>query len=354
MSRWLQRLDAFQQRHRWLGLPIAVNKRFGEHDGTRLSAVVSYYSFFSVFPLLLVFVTVLGIVLDGDPELRQELLDSALAQIPLIGSQLAAEQSPLQGNVLALVIGVVTALWAGMGAIGALQQGLDELGDVPRFARPNFAMKRVRAVAFLVAFGAGIVTSVVLGNVVTFFGAGFVRRCPRAGRHVPRQPVADGGDVQAPAGTSPTDPRAVTGRGGCRRRTRAAAAARELGRPALHRGCQRHLRHVRRRHRPAELVPPREPDRPAVGRAQRRACPRPVTAQLDRIVRTDRRRSAHRSCSTCSGSSATRAWATPSLSARTWARTRSRSAWELGRSAEPGGAAPGRFSSRRRGIRRGR
>ena len=172
MNRWLQRLDAFQQRHRWLALPIAVNKRFGEHDGTRLAAVVSYYSFFSVFPLLLVFVTVLGIVLDGDPQLRQELLDSALAQIPLIGSQLAAEQSPLQGNVLALVIGVVTALWAGMGAIGALQQGLDELGDVPRFARPNFAMKRVRAVAFLVAFGAGIVTSVVLGNLVSFFGAG--------------------------------------------------------------------------------------------------------------------------------------------------------------------------------------
>jgi membrane protein len=172
--RWLQRLDAFQQRHRWLALPIAVNKRFGEHDGSRLAAVVSYYSFFSVFPLLLVFVTVLGIVLDGNPDLRQELLDSALAQIPLIGSQLTAEQSPLEGNMVALVIGVATALWAGMGAIGALQQGLDELGDVPRFARPSFAMKRVKAVAFLVAFGAGIVASVVLGNLVSLFDAGSV------------------------------------------------------------------------------------------------------------------------------------------------------------------------------------
>ena len=154
--------------------PLAVNKRFGEHEGTRLSATVSYYSFFSVFPLLLVFVTVLGIVLDNDPELRQDLLDSALAQIPLIGSQLAAQQSPLEGNPLALVIGIATALWAGMAAIGALQQGLDELADTPRFARPNFAMKRIKAVAFLLVFGAGLVLSVTFANLVTLFGTGSI------------------------------------------------------------------------------------------------------------------------------------------------------------------------------------
>ncbi|MGI9053238.1 MAG: YihY/virulence factor BrkB family protein [Ilumatobacteraceae bacterium] len=170
--KWLERVDAFHQRHRWTAVPFAVNKRFGEHDGSRLAATVSYYSFFSVFPLLLVFVTILGLVLQDNDDLRRDLLDSALAQIPLIGTQLTAEQSPLEGNVLALVIGLATAIWAGMAAIGALQQGLDEISDVPVYGRPNFAMKRLRSVVFLAALAVGLVGSVTLANLATLFGTG--------------------------------------------------------------------------------------------------------------------------------------------------------------------------------------
>lgn len=168
----LQRFDDFQQRHRWLALPISVNKRFGEHDGVRLAATVSYYSFFSVFPLLLVLVTVLGWVLQDNPDLRDDLLDGAVGQIPLIGSDLAEGTSALEGSVLALVIGVATSLWAGLGAVGALQHGLDEIADVPRNQRPNFAMKRVKAIAFLAAFAVGLAASVILANLATLFDLG--------------------------------------------------------------------------------------------------------------------------------------------------------------------------------------
>jgi membrane protein len=172
LIRLVIRLDRFQRQHRWLALPLAVNKRFGEHDGTRLAATVSYYSFFSVFPLLLVAVTVLGLVLEGNPQLRQDLLDGAVGQIPLIGSQLTAQQAPLRGNVLALVIGLATALWAGMGAAGALQQGLQDVADVPMYERPNFALKRLRVLLFLIAIAVGLGLSVLLSNLATLFGVG--------------------------------------------------------------------------------------------------------------------------------------------------------------------------------------
>src|SRR5215207_1746864 len=87
VARLLARIDGFQQRHRVLGLPIAVFKRFGEHGGGRLSATISYYAFFSLFPLLLVFVTILGLVLQDNPSLQDDLVDGALGQIPVIGSQ---------------------------------------------------------------------------------------------------------------------------------------------------------------------------------------------------------------------------------------------------------------------------
>ena len=86
-------------------------KRFGEHGGGRLSATISYYAFFSLFPLLLVFVTILGLVLQDNPSLRDDLVDGALGQIPVIGSQLKTDTLPGQGWVLA--VGLVTALWAG-------------------------------------------------------------------------------------------------------------------------------------------------------------------------------------------------------------------------------------------------
>ncbi len=169
----LPRVDRLQRRHGALGLPIAVFKRFGEHQGSRLAAVVSYYSFFSVFPLLLVFVTVLGLVLDDRDDLREELLEGAFGQIPVIGSQLAGME-PLQGDVWVLVLGIVTALWAGLGAVDALQHGLDELSDVPMHQRSNFAFKRLRAVAFLVVFGVGLTLSTLLGNMATLFEVGLV------------------------------------------------------------------------------------------------------------------------------------------------------------------------------------
>ena len=93
MKRHLERLDRLQQRFPFLSLPIAVFKRFGEHGGGRLVTTISYWSFFSIFPLLLVFVAILDTVLEDNPELRQDLLDSALGQVPVIGTQLAESQT---------------------------------------------------------------------------------------------------------------------------------------------------------------------------------------------------------------------------------------------------------------------
>lgn len=169
----LARVDRFQQRHRAVAVPLAVVKRFGEHDGGRLAATVSYYSFFSVFPLLLVFVTVLGIVLRDNDELRQDLLDGALGQIPVIGSQLG-ESGGLPGSGLVLALGIATSIWAGLGAVAALQQGLDIIADVPVHERGNFLVKKLREVAFLVLFAIGLALSTLAANLATLFDVGWL------------------------------------------------------------------------------------------------------------------------------------------------------------------------------------
>ena len=152
-------------------MPLAVVKRFGEHGGGRLSATISYWSFFSIFPLLLAFVTILNLVLKNNETLRAELLDGALGQVPVIGTQLARPQ-PLGGSLVTVSLGLLGALWTGLAAANALEDGLDEIWDTPRYARPNTAIKRVKALGFLVILAVGIGMSTIASNATAFLRSG--------------------------------------------------------------------------------------------------------------------------------------------------------------------------------------
>src|ERR1041385_2217446 len=109
VQRPIRRMDALQQRRPWLAFPYAVVKKFGDDQAGNLAALVAYYGFFSLFPLLLVLVTLLGFVHHGTPELRDKLLGSTLAQFPVIGDQIHVGH--LDASGVGLVIGVVGLLW---------------------------------------------------------------------------------------------------------------------------------------------------------------------------------------------------------------------------------------------------
>ena len=61
----LHRLDDVQIRHRNSAILFATIKKFSNDSAGNLAAMLTFYGFFSIFPLLLVFVTVLGYVLAG-------------------------------------------------------------------------------------------------------------------------------------------------------------------------------------------------------------------------------------------------------------------------------------------------
>jgi YihY family inner membrane protein len=156
--------DEFSRRHSVIAFPYGVVKKFGEDKGGYLAALIAYYGFFSLFPLLLVLVTVLGYVLAGNAGLRDDIVDSTLAQFPVIG---ADSINALQGNLFALIFGSVTALWAGLGALQAMEHAMNTVWGVPIKRRPNFLFSRLRAVAMLGVFGGGILGLTVLGASTT-------------------------------------------------------------------------------------------------------------------------------------------------------------------------------------------
>ncbi len=168
--------DRWQQRHRVTAIPVAMIKKFTDDRAGRLAALIAYYGFLSIFPAMLAFVTILGFILEGRPELRADLADSALAQIPIVGARLDASVSePLNGSTWALVIGLTVAIWAGLGAMQAGQDAMNEVWDVPRRDYPNFFLKRARSLALLIFFALLVVSSTLLSQIGQFVASGVLR-----------------------------------------------------------------------------------------------------------------------------------------------------------------------------------
>ncbi len=159
--------DTVQQRHKWLAVPMAVVKKFGDDQGGSLAALVAYYSFFSLFPLILVLVTILGYVLQGDPGTQQSIRDSVLAQFPIIGSDISKNIHQLHGHVLALVIGLVTSLLAGLGVTQAAQNAMDRIWAVPFKDRSDFLRSRLRGLGLLVSLGLMFLLATLASGLVT-------------------------------------------------------------------------------------------------------------------------------------------------------------------------------------------
>ncbi len=170
-----ERLDRFQRRHPSAGFPIAVVYKFSDDDGHFLAALITYYGFLALFPVLLLFATVLGLVLRGNPELQQRLLDSALSEFPVIGPQLGAPES-LGGGVVGLVVGILVALYGGLGLGQALQHTMNSVWAVPRHSRPDPLTSRGRSLLLLCVLGLLVVASTVLsawGSGAATYGPGF-------------------------------------------------------------------------------------------------------------------------------------------------------------------------------------
>jgi uncharacterized BrkB/YihY/UPF0761 family membrane protein len=140
------RLDAYQQRHSWLSFPLAVIYKFGEDQGPYLSALIAYYGFLALFPLLLLLTSVLGFLLEDNPDLQRRILDSTLRQFPMIGEQLGTPHG-LEGNMVAIVTGGIVALYGASGVAHAIQNALNVTWAVPRHRRPNPLRLRIKGLA---------------------------------------------------------------------------------------------------------------------------------------------------------------------------------------------------------------
>ena len=165
------KIDRGQRRIPVIGFPLAVIYKFFDDQGNYLAAVLTYYMFIAIFPLLLLASSIFGFILQGRPELQDEVLNSALSQFPIIGEELGRPEG-LQGSTGAVVVGSLAAFYGCIGLGVAIQNVINAAWAVPRNSRPNPFLIRLNSLGLLFTAGAAVllvtVFSAVVGNTEIF------------------------------------------------------------------------------------------------------------------------------------------------------------------------------------------
>jgi membrane protein len=164
------RVTTLRGRHVTIDVFVDTLDGWRRHISGRNASVLAFFGFLSIFPLLLAATTILGFVLEGNEDLQQRIIDGALADVPVLGQQLEADPTSLNGSWLALIIGLGAALWSATKAFVALQGAQDDIWEVDVDHRDAMPKQRGKALLGLLLIGAAQVGSVMITAVVNAAG----------------------------------------------------------------------------------------------------------------------------------------------------------------------------------------
>ena len=167
------RIDRFQQRHRVLAFPVAVYRELQATKAGYLGAMLTFFAFISLFPLLLILTTVLGVVLRSNPKLQQDVPNSALVDFQVIGEQLKNNLHDFGRSGVALVISIVVTAVGALGLANAAQYAMNLLWGVPEERQPGFPQSWLRSVGIIGTMGLGVLSTTALTALGELAGGHF-------------------------------------------------------------------------------------------------------------------------------------------------------------------------------------
>jgi len=164
IQRSVTKFDSFQRRHMGVALPIGIIKKFGDDGGGHLAALMTYYGFLSLFPLLIVATSFAQIVSQGNIELKTRIIDAVTSYFPAIGSSLAASLHTSSRTGMTLFIGLLVAFYGARGIADSVQNALHIVWAVPRKKRIGFPLSMLRSFGIIIFAGLGLIVSAILSG----------------------------------------------------------------------------------------------------------------------------------------------------------------------------------------------
>lgn len=146
-------------------------KRYGDARGNLLAGGVTYFAFFSIFPVVALAFTVFGVLLQGNPEWIEQIkgyLNETLPGFVKDGDKGLIPIAAPSGDTLTVTgaIGLAGLLWAGLGWLSALRDGIRAIFGAEG-TPGNFVTAKLRDLGVLVLLGLAIVVSAVVTGVAS-------------------------------------------------------------------------------------------------------------------------------------------------------------------------------------------
>lgn len=146
-------------------------KKYGDDRGGSAAALITFYGFLSVFPLLLLLITLAGVILGPHSSAEHRIVNSALSEFPVIGTKLGQSIHALHSATpLAFVVSVLGVLWGSLGITNNLQQASATFWGVPRDKEAGLPQRVGRGLLLLGTIGVSVVGGGALAGVSAIGG----------------------------------------------------------------------------------------------------------------------------------------------------------------------------------------
>jgi YihY family inner membrane protein len=148
-----------------------VVKKYGDDRGGQMAALITFYGFLAVFPLLLLLVTIVGLIVGHDSRAEHEIVNSALSQFPVIGQDLGSSIKALhKPSTLAFVVSALGLLWGSLGVTNTIQRASETMWEVPRHREAALFRRVRRGLMLLGTIAVAVVGSAFLAGLSTVGG----------------------------------------------------------------------------------------------------------------------------------------------------------------------------------------
>jgi YihY family inner membrane protein len=172
----LRAIDQFQQRYRFTAFTYAVIKKYGEDQAGYQSALLTYYGFLSLFPLLLVLTTLTGIIAGSHPNLQHSIIHGLTNYIPVLGNQLSEHVQGIHKTGIALLIGILFTFYGARGVADVFRNGVNHLWRIPLTKRDGFPKSLIKNLMIIAGGGLGLILASVFSGLAAAAGQGLVFR----------------------------------------------------------------------------------------------------------------------------------------------------------------------------------
>jgi len=155
----------FREQYRFVDVIVETLDGWRRHQSSKDAWLLAFFIFLSIFPLLLSAVTILGIVLEGNDDLREKIVEGAMSEIPVLGKDLESPDA-ISGGIWSVVLGLAGALWSSGKAFVGLQTGLDDTWEVPLDDRAGMPAQRGKALLGVAIIGVSQIGSIAIASLI--------------------------------------------------------------------------------------------------------------------------------------------------------------------------------------------